>query len=210
MSAVTKENIYDFFKRDCLDKHGFKLIAEVGAEKAVQDLCGYNNEPFTPERLRAAWNFYISDKKEVEFGISVKRFTEPRVLMKFAAKIQRPERRGQSSGLPQRNYTCENYAKTCCYGVIVVRDEGDEFPDYHERPCPYCNGRLVKEGVAIAIPVVASAPSKPVFDDLVPAPPLAVSLPAVSSAELSDCAPPVEWGDVADVDVGDEDDGILF
>jgi hypothetical protein len=143
---VTTDNIFDTMKADFLQKQGFPYIGKTADREEVTAIAGYSSDQFVPVKLRAMWLYYLDDPKEKEFGYSIERFTESRVLMKCAARVHKAPS-GFTEKLEGFVYICEGWL---CWPTTCMRQEkfsafppGDA-PDVHPVPCYYCNGPMVK------------------------------------------------------------------
>lgn len=142
------EDIWKCLKRDTEEKLGFPLRGEKGADDLIYDLA----KDYGAERLRAMWAYYITDDRELEFGISVASFSDPRRLARFAVRVGKGRKAAKPGDMMWNVvYSC---AARCLYGDdlwhynIVFKHGGhkaavDALPLYHENPCPHCQGPCV-------------------------------------------------------------------
>ncbi len=142
------DDIWECLKCDTEQKLGFPLHEEKGADDLIRDLA----KDYGPERLRAMWAYYITDDRELEFGISVQAFSDPRRLARFAVRVGK----GQKAAKPDemRWHVVYSCVKRCLYGddlwgydVTFKHGEHkaaiDALPLYHENPCPHCKGPCI-------------------------------------------------------------------
>ena len=107
MTNVTKDNICELIASDFRDKFGFGFPGESGWKDAILKVCGSGDGQFYPVKLRAMWNIFIGDPKEVEMGIAISRFLQPRVRAKLAVQVHTPGGR-IAAETEWAEYICEN------------------------------------------------------------------------------------------------------
>ncbi|MBU1067004.1 hypothetical protein KKE60_04425 [Patescibacteria group bacterium] len=146
MSNVNRDNIYSYLKSDFQTKLGYPFLGESGSEQLIKDAC----QNFHPEKLRAMWQYYIEDADEGRFGHSIKRFTEPRVLMKLAPRVHRSPS-GYTGKVETAEHICEGWLcwpTTCTMQSRFGGWPAGTVPDVHPEPCYYCKGPMVRVGSA--------------------------------------------------------------
>lgn len=84
--------------RDYRDVVGCGYKADQQDRRTIEGIAGFNQNQYVPLKLRAMWAHYLSDPKEREFGFSIKRFTDPRVLNKYAARVHKTANLGKDLG----------------------------------------------------------------------------------------------------------------
>lgn len=151
MTNVTKDNICELISSDFRDKFGFGFPGESGWKDAILKVCGSGDGQFYPVKLRAMWNIFIGDPKEVEMGIAVSRFLQPRVRARLAVQVHVAQGR-VAIGTESHDYICENVL-TWPQGCVGYHYAGEwstwakgEAPEVHPVPCVRCGGRRLRKG----------------------------------------------------------------
>ena len=138
------EDIWTVIKNDTKQKMGFPLREAPGAGDLVRELA----VDYGAERLRAMWQYYITDEKEVAFGISVVAFSDPRRLARLAGRVsKKPKMTDEITTWIY--YSClvphEIRAEDIYNYEINFKGDGGlaalaELPLVYPEPCPVCNG----------------------------------------------------------------------
>jgi len=149
---VTKDTIWDVMMTDFSNRMGFKFRDEPGAKATIEALCGSGEGQFYPAKLRAMWNIYMDDPKEMELGPAIKRFTDPRVLNKLGLKVHKGAV-GFGNLVAGPDYECETWVKKAGCGFTTSftaqGNSGSPWPDVWDVPCPRCGGRRLRVGSAL-------------------------------------------------------------
>ena len=134
-------DIWDCIKNDTKEKLGFPLRSAEGADDLIRALA----KDYGDVRLRAMWAYYISNEREIDFGISVVAFADDRRLAKYAARVTKVK--AATGHVPQlTGYICQrdvsiNYVAPWCMGEGAL-ECADEMPDCHPDPCLLCKGPM--------------------------------------------------------------------
>ena len=148
MANITADDIFAVMKGDFLQKFGFAYKGGDKDELTISDVCGFGDGKFAPVKLRAMWLYYLDDAKEREFGYSVKRFTEPRVLMKLAVRVHKTPK-GFTGKTESHEYICEGWLcwpMTCMMQINFYTFPESDVPEVAPEPCFYCQGPMVRVG----------------------------------------------------------------